>query len=151
MGAYENISVIYIKIRLHMNYIVLNIKKLKSYRKKRILNKITNMIKLVLLKFLGDMMTKKLVISKTKLFIFIIAFISIFIYLFGSKNTLIGVGIVTAMLTLLERDLTISPIKNLLKYLAINIILGILSFCSTKYVFRSFIKFYSIIYNRVCI
>ncbi len=78
------------------------------------------------------MMTKKLVISKTKLFIFIIAFISIFIYLFGSKNTLIGVGIVTAMLTLLERDLTISPIKNLLKYLAINIILGILSFLQYK-------------------
>ncbi|MBY1954215.1 FUSC family protein, partial [Clostridioides difficile] len=77
-------------------------------------------------------MTKKLVISKTKLFIFIIAFISIFIYLFGSKNTLIGVGIVTAMLTLLERDLTISPIKNLLKYLAINIILGILSFFAVQ-------------------
>ncbi len=85
MGAYENISVIYKKIRLYINYIVLNIKMLKSCRKKRILNKITNMIKLVLLKFLGDMMTKKLVISKTKLFIFIIAFISIFIYLFGSK------------------------------------------------------------------
>lgn len=77
-------------------------------------------------------MTKKLVISKTKLFIFIVAFISIFIYLFGSKNTLIGVGIVTAMLTLLERDLTISPIKNLLKYLAINIILGVLSFFAVQ-------------------
>ncbi|OJT82425.1 hypothetical protein BM533_21460, partial [Clostridioides difficile] len=70
---------------------------------------------------------------------FIIAFISIFIYLFGSKNTLIGVGIVTAMLTLLERDLTISPIKNLLKYLAINIILGILSFFAVQNMyFRSF-------------
>ncbi|MCC0643562.1 Fusaric acid resistance protein-like protein [Clostridioides difficile] len=77
-------------------------------------------------------MTKKLIISKTKLFIFIIAFISAFIALFGSKNTLIGVAIVTAMLMLLERDLTISPIKNLLKYLIINVTLGVLSFFAVQ-------------------
>lgn len=78
---------------------------------------------------------KKLILSKTLLFIFILVFINLFISGFGSENTLIGVTVITAMLMLLERDLTISPIKNMLKFIFINVLLGILAFLSVKNIF----------------
>ena len=40
---------------------------------------------------------KKLILSKTIMFIFILAFINLFIAGFGSENTLIGVTVITAM------------------------------------------------------
>ncbi|MDK2584785.1 FUSC family protein [Romboutsia sedimentorum] len=75
---------------------------------------------------------KKLILSKTIMFIFIIGFINTFITLFSSQNTLIGVTVITAALMLLERDLTISPLKNTLKLLGVNILLGVLSFFAAK-------------------
>ncbi|MCR8747087.1 FUSC family protein [Romboutsia lituseburensis] len=75
---------------------------------------------------------KKLIMSKTLIFLFVFSFINIFIKLFGSSNTLIGVTVVTAMLMFLERDLTIEPIKNTFKLLAINVFLGILSFLAVQ-------------------
>ena len=78
---------------------------------------------------------KKLILSKTLLFIFILVFINLFISGFGSENTLIGVTVITAMLMLLERDLTISPIKNMLKFIFINVLLGILAFLSVQNIF----------------
>jgi hypothetical protein len=75
---------------------------------------------------------RKLIISKTMLFIFILIFINLFIASFGSENTLIGVTVITATLMLLERDLTISTLKNTLRLLAINVFLGLLSFIAIQ-------------------
>lgn len=75
-------------------------------------------------------MNKKLIISKTVMFIFILTFIMAFKGLFGDENTLIGVTVITATLMLLERDLTSSIGKNLIKFMALNLILGIFAHIS---------------------
>ncbi|EPY2301235.1 MULTISPECIES: hypothetical protein [Clostridium] len=59
-------------------------------------------------------MNKKLLVSKTALFVFIILFIVAFQKIFGIENTLIGVTVITAALMLLERDFTLSPFKYLI-------------------------------------
>ena len=68
---------------------------------------------------------KELVKSKTIIFLSIIIFIVIFKSIFGDENTLVGVTTITAALMLLDRDLTLSPIKNLLRLLGINLLIGI--------------------------
>lgn len=68
---------------------------------------------------------KDLMISKTILFLFIITFIVIFKSIFGEENTLIGVTTITAVLMLLDRDLTLSPVKNTFRLLCINLLIGI--------------------------
>ncbi|MEK3857469.1 FUSC family protein [Cytobacillus sp. FSL H8-0458] len=73
-------------------------------------------------------MTKKTLISNTVLFIGIIGYILLFGALFGQGNILIGVSTVTAMLMLLERDLTIHPIANTLKFAALNVFMGAAAF-----------------------
>ena len=74
------------------------------------------------------MQMKKLIISKSIMFLLIFTFINVFIALFGSENTLIGVTVITASLMLLERDLTVAPLKNTIKLVGINLLLGVLSF-----------------------
>lgn len=69
-------------------------------------------------------MTKK-IISQTILFAIVMSFIIMFKSVFGDDNTLIGVSTITAILMFLERDLTISPLKNLSKLLGINVLMGI--------------------------
>ena len=69
-------------------------------------------------------MSKKLVISQTILFIFIIAFVLVFKSIFGAENTLVGVATITAMLMLLQKDLTLSPIKNTLLLVLLNLLIG---------------------------
>ncbi|SHF03476.1 FUSC family protein [Clostridium fallax] len=66
-------------------------------------------------------MDKKKILSNTVMFILIVGFISLFQMIFGKDNTLIGVTIITLALVLLERNLTINPIKNLFKLLTINL------------------------------
>ena len=78
---------------------------------------------------------KKLIFSKTILFIFIISFIILFQKLFGIENTLIGVTVITAALMLLEEDLTISPMKHLAYLITINLLLGVFSFIASKNLF----------------
>ena len=73
-------------------------------------------------------MDKKLIVSKTVTFIAIIAFIVVFKLIFGEKNTLIGVTTVTATLMFLERDLSLSPIRNTIKLILINLLIGISSY-----------------------
>ena len=73
-------------------------------------------------------MDKKLIVSKTVTFIAIIAFIVAFKLIFGEKNTLIGVTTVTATLMFLERDLSLSPIRNTIKLILINLLIGISSY-----------------------
>ncbi|MBX7283439.1 FUSC family protein [Clostridium chauvoei] len=77
-------------------------------------------------------MTKDKIISNTFIFIGIMIFINIFQRMFGSENTLVGVAIITASLALLERDLTVEPIKNLIKLLGLNLILGFFAFWSNN-------------------
>ena len=55
-------------------------------------------------------MNKKVVLTKTILFIAIVMFVVLFKTVFGDENTLIGVTSITALLMLLERDLTIEPL-----------------------------------------
>ncbi|MGL5695237.1 MAG: FUSC family protein, partial [Peptostreptococcaceae bacterium] len=70
-------------------------------------------------------MNKKLIISKTITFICIVAFIIIFKTVFGTENTLVGVTTVTAALMFLSKDLTLSPGKVALKFIAFNLFIGI--------------------------
>ena len=68
---------------------------------------------------------RKLIISKTLLFLFIVLFISGFTSVFGKENSLIGVAIIIAMLMYLERDLTVHPWRNFFILLGINLLQGI--------------------------
>ena len=68
---------------------------------------------------------KRLIISKTLIFIFVILFVTGFEAVFGQANVLIGVTTVVALLMYLERDLTVSPWKNVLLLLAVNLSQGI--------------------------
>ena len=100
-------------------------------------------------------MNKKSVISNTILFIGIIGFIIGFNALFGVENTLIGVSTVTAMLMLLERDLTIHPINNTFKLIGLNLAMGIGAFIADAYMWAGipitfiimFVTSYSLSYN----
>ncbi|WP_162805675.1 FUSC family protein [Sporosarcina sp. PTS2304] len=73
-------------------------------------------------------LTKKMIVSNTILFIFIIGFILGFGALFGNENILIGVSTITAMLMLLERDLTSHPIGNTMKFIVLNVFIGVAAF-----------------------
>ncbi len=71
---------------------------------------------------------KKLIISKTLLFLFIILFITGFSGIFGAENSLIGVSIVIAILMYLERDLTANPWRNFFWLLSVNVLQGIFGY-----------------------
>ena len=73
---------------------------------------------------------KQKIITNSIIFVLIIAFISGFSAIFGQANTLVGVGIATIALVLVERDLTIHPVLNTVKLLAINLTLGIFAYIS---------------------
>lgn len=73
---------------------------------------------------------KQKIITNSIIFVLIIAFISGFSAIFGDTNTLVGVGIATIALVLIERDLTIHPILNTFKLLGINLALGVFAYIS---------------------
>ena len=73
---------------------------------------------------------KKLIISKTLIFLFIVLFITGFKGVFGVENTLIGVTIVIALLMYLERDLTANPWRNFCMLFGINVLQGIFGYLS---------------------
>lgn len=68
---------------------------------------------------------KKFIISQTILYITIITFIILFKMIFGEKNTLIGVTSITAIFMFMSVNLTISPGKNTIKLIIINLLTGI--------------------------
>ena len=70
-------------------------------------------------------MNKKAIISNTVIFVFIVAFIVAFKSIFGNDNTLIGVTTATAMLMMLQKDLTLSPLKNTLLLIILNLFIGV--------------------------
>jgi len=53
------------------------------------------------------------------------AFVLTFKAIFGDDNTLIGVTTITATLMLLQRDFTAEPLKNTLKFIGVNLLMGI--------------------------
>lgn len=72
--------------------------------------------------------TKQFIISQTVLYVFIMAFVITFKIIFGDKNILVGVMGITAILMLTQINLTVSPGKNLVKLLIINLGIGIFTY-----------------------
>lgn len=70
-------------------------------------------------------MIKKIIINNTITFVIVMFFVITFKSIFGEENTLIGVTTITATLMFLERDFTGSPLKNTLKFIGINLLIGI--------------------------
>ncbi len=69
-------------------------------------------------------MIKKTIINNTFTFAIVMFFVITFKLIFGEENTLIGVTTITATLMFLERDFTGSPLKNTLKFIGINLLIG---------------------------
>lgn len=100
-------------------------------------------------------MNKKTIITNTILFVLIVGFIMGFGAVFGNENILIGVSTITAMLMLLERDLTSRPIGNTLKFIALNLFIGIGAFLAGFNVWLAipihfivmFVVSYSLLFN----
>lgn len=76
--------------------------------------------------------TIKNIISKTILFIGIMAFIFIFQGIFGPKNAPVGITTVVALLILLRENLIKEPFKNFSFLLLINLGLGFSSFIAAN-------------------
>lgn len=74
---------------------------------------------------------KKKILSKTILFLEVLIFVITFKILFGEENTLIGVTTITAMLMFLELDLTLTPVKNTIKLVALNLFIGVATFIAS--------------------
>ena len=72
--------------------------------------------------------TKQFIISQTILYVFIMAFVITFKIIFGDKNILVGVMGITAILMLTQINLTVSPGKNLVKLIIINLGIGIFTY-----------------------
>lgn len=70
-------------------------------------------------------MIKKTIITNTITFIIVMFFVITFKSIFGNENTLIGVTTITATLMFLERDFTASPLKNVLKFIGVNLLIGL--------------------------
>ncbi|WP_432353027.1 FUSC family protein [Sporosarcina sp. A2] len=100
-------------------------------------------------------MTKKTIISNTLLFVGMVVYIILFSAVFGENNILVGVSTITAMLMLLERDLTIHPVQNTIKFSALNLMTGIAAFATGFSVWTAipinfvmmFIISYTLIFN----
>ena len=76
-------------------------------------------------------LNKKLIISNTVLFIAILAFINVFNMFFGPANSVVGVTIITGALTLLQKDLTASPVENTINLIGINLFTGIMAYIAS--------------------
>lgn len=63
-------------------------------------------------------------------FIGLVAFISIFIGIFGSDNSMVAVMILVALLMMLEQDLSQKPITSLIGMIILNVSIGIVCFIS---------------------
>lgn len=70
------------------------------------------------------------IISKTLIFIVVVALVSAFKSVFGPSNSTIGITTIILSLVLLDRDLTKRPFQNLIHLVIFNLILGIGSYIS---------------------
>lgn len=66
------------------------------------------------------------------MFAMILAFISLFGYVFGVNNNLVGITILIVLLVLMQEDLTQKPVENFMKLTSINLISGILTYFSSQ-------------------
>ncbi|MGL5749381.1 MAG: FUSC family protein, partial [Paraclostridium sp.] len=71
---------------------------------------------------------KSTIISKTVIFLFVMAFVIIFRSVFGEENTILGVTTLILTLSLLQRDLTKKPLKTLVNLIVFNLLLGLAAF-----------------------
>ncbi|GKV70045.1 FUSC family protein [Sporosarcina sp. NCCP-2716] len=100
-------------------------------------------------------MKMKDVIGNTLLFVGMMAYILLFGGLFGQNNILIGVAAITAMLMMLERDLTIHPVANTVKLTGLNVVTGLAAFAAQFSIWTAvpihfvmmFIISYTLIFN----
>ena len=99
--------------------------------------------------------TNQFIISQTILYVFIMAFVITFKIIFGDKNILVGVMGITAILMLTQINLTVSPGKNLVKLIIINLGIGIFTYLANLNVWAAipinfigiFIIAYTFYYN----
>ena len=89
---------------------------------------------------------KKKIISKTLTFICILLFISLFKHIFGDANSPVGITTVIAVLILMSENLTVSPIKNFMKLLLINIIIGMGAFIASQDIYWGVIIDFSVLW-----
>lgn len=78
---------------------------------------------------------RKMIISNTKTFLFVMVYIMGFGGIFGQDNMLIGVTIVTAILMFMQRDLTSNLGQFFLLFLGINLMQGVFAFISNINIF----------------
>lgn len=74
-----------------------------------------------------QIMKKLGTIGNTLLFMGSVLFVILFQIVFGVENGFIGVSIVMASLTMLRRDLTVNPLKNTIKLVLLNVVIGVSS------------------------
>lgn len=77
----------------------------------------------------------KTIVTKTITFIGVLIFIGLFGAIFGQKNTLVGVTTVISVLILMSENLSVYPVKNFLKLLFINLIIGAGAFVSSQNIY----------------
>lgn len=96
-------------------------------------------------------MDKKKIISTTTMFLVVVISIVLFKSVFGAKNTLVGVAGVTAALSLLGTNYTLSPIKNTIYFICLEVGLGLSAFLATTNAFLglfiTFIVVFFILYS----
>lgn len=96
-------------------------------------------------------MNKKKIISTTIMFLVIVSAVVLFGKIFGEENTIVGVAGITAMLSLLDADYTINPIKNTIYFVIIEIGLGFFAYLASLNAFLgliiTFIVIFMILYN----
>lgn len=74
---------------------------------------------------------KKKLIKTAVLFISIVTFIVLFAMVFGSANLVIAISTVFAILIYLSKNMTANPIKNLIRLVTFNVVMGIVAYISS--------------------
>ncbi|TYC84177.1 FUSC family protein [Acetobacterium wieringae] len=74
---------------------------------------------------------KKKLIKTAVLFISIVTFIALFAMVFGSANLVIAISTVFAILIYLSKNMTANPIKNLIRLVTFNVVMGIVAYISS--------------------
>ncbi|WP_170253828.1 FUSC family protein [Acetobacterium paludosum] len=75
-------------------------------------------------------------IGKPMILLFVILLIvGVFGFLFGKNNVTIGISTVLAVLMYLSRDLTANPVKNTIKLILFNVIMGLVAYVSSLNLF----------------
>lgn len=69
--------------------------------------------------------------SKTIIFILVIVFVKLFEGIFGIRNSQVGITVIIATLVFIQENLMKNPVKNLIKLISANLILGIFAHISS--------------------